>query len=100
MGVSETRGGERVRPQQSKGSTRMGRYRTDLTFRRITPEESRIYRGGAIVGEVHRQEDILNAGRHYYVIHLSEDHRGPVKVHERDRIRAEAQRLVDTHPLS
>ena len=40
----------------------MGRYRTDLTFRRITPEESRIYQDGAIVGEVYRQEDILNAG--------------------------------------
>ena len=55
----------------------MGRYRTDLTFRRITPEESRIYQDGAIVGEVYRQEDILHAGAHYYVIHLSEDHRGP-----------------------
>ena len=77
----------------------MGRYRTDFTFRRITPEESRIYQDGAIVGEVYRQEDILNADRHYYVIHLSEDHRGPAKVHARHRIRAEAQRLVDTHPL-
>ena len=77
----------------------MGRYRTDLTFRRITPEESRIYQDGTIVGEVYRQEDILNASRHYYVIHFSEDHRGPVKVHDRARIRAEAQRLVDTHPL-
>ena len=48
----------------------MGRYRTDLTFRRITPEESRIYQDGAIVGEVYRQEDVLNAGRHHYVIHL------------------------------
>ena len=63
----------------------MGRYRTDLTFRRITPEESRIYQDGAIVGEVYRQEDILHAGAHYYVIHLSEDHRGPVKVHDRAR---------------
>ena len=45
----------------------MGRYTTDLTFRRITPEESRIYQDGAIVGEVYRQEDILNRGRHHYV---------------------------------
>ena len=57
----------------------MGCFRTDLTFRRITPEESRIYQDGTIVGEVYRQEDILNRGRHYYVIHLSEDHRGPVQ---------------------
>ena len=61
---------ERTRPRHTKGSTQMGRFRTDLTFRRITPEESRIYQDGAIVGEVCRQEDILNAGAHYYVIHL------------------------------
>ena len=77
----------------------MGRYRTDLTFRSVTPEESRIYQDGAIVGEVYCQEDILNAGAHFYLIHLAEDHRGPVKVHDRARIRAEAQRLLDTHPL-
>ena len=77
----------------------MGRFRTDLTFRRITPEESRIYQDGTIVGEVYRQEDILNPGAHYYVIHLSEDHRGPVKVRDRARIRDTAQRLVDSHPL-
>ena len=77
----------------------MGRFRTDLTFRRITPEESRIYQDDTIVGEVYRQEDILNAGRHHYVIHLSEDHRGPVSVQDRARIRDTAQRLVDTHPL-
>ena len=77
----------------------MGRYSTDLTFRRITPEESRIYQDGTIVGEVYRQDDILNAGRHYYVIHLTEDYRGPVRVRERSRIREVAQRLVDSHPL-
>ena len=93
-------GEERENPPTSdERSTRMGRHRTDLTFRRITPEESRIYRDGDCVGEVYRQEDVLNAGAHYYVIHLSEDHRGPVKVHDRARIRTEAQRLVDTHPL-
>ncbi len=77
----------------------MGRCRTDLTFRRITPEESRIYQDGEIVGEVYRQDDILNPGEHYYVIHLTEDYRGPVRVHERARIREVAQRLVDSHPL-
>ena len=55
-------GTERTRPPGTKGSTQMGRFRTDLTFRRITPEESRIYQDGTIVGEVYRQEDILNRG--------------------------------------
>lgn len=53
----------------------------------------RIYQNGSIVGEVYRQEDILDAGR------LSEDRRRSVKVDDRHLIWAEAQRLVDTHPF-
>ena len=70
-----------------------------ITFKRITPHESRIYDDGDCVGEVYRQPDILKPGAHYYVVHLSEDYRGPVRVQERFRIRDVAQRLVDTHPL-
>ena len=70
-----------------------------ISFKRITPYASRIYDAGDCVGEVYRQDDILNPGQHYYVVHLSEDCRGPVRVRERGRIRDVAQRLVDTHPL-
>ena len=70
-----------------------------ISFKRITPHESRIYDAGDCVGDVYRQDDILNAGEHFYVIHLSEDRRGPVRVRERGRIRSVAQRLVDTHAL-
>ena len=70
-----------------------------ISFKRITPHESRIYDAGDCVGEVYRQDDVLNAGEHYYVVHLGEDHRGPVRVRERDRVRAVAQRLADTHAL-
>ena len=71
----------------------------DITFKRITRDKSRIYQDGTIIGEVYRQDDILDAGAHHYVIHLSEDYRGPVRVQERHRIREVARRLVDTHPL-
>ena len=71
-----------------------------ISFKRITPHESRIYDAdGDCVGEVYRQDDILKPGAHYYVVHLSEDGRGPVRVRERGRIRDVAQRLVDSHPL-
>ncbi len=71
-----------------------------ISFKRIAPDESRIYDAdGDYVGEVYRQPDILMPGAHYYVVHLSEDHRGPVRVHERTRIRDVAQSLVDSHPL-
>ena len=72
---------------------------TRIAFKRITPEESRIYQDGTIIGEVYRQDDILKPGSHYYVVHLSEDYRGPHRVRARSSIRAEAARLVDTHPL-
>ena len=71
-----------------------------IAFKRITPEQSSIYDAdGDFVGEVFRQPDILNPGMHFYVVHLSEDGRGPVRVHSRARIREVAQRLYDTHPL-
>ena len=70
-----------------------------IEFKRIAPHESRIYDDGDCVGEVHRQRDILNPGEHYYVVHLTEDYRGPVRVRERARIRDVAQSLVDSHPL-
>ena len=70
-----------------------------IEFKRIAPHESRIYDAGDCVGAVFRHDDILEPGEPYYVVHLSEDSRGPVRVRERGRIRDVAQRLVDTHPL-
>ena len=72
---------------------------TAIAFKRVTPEECRIYQDGCIIGEVYRQDDILKPGSHYYVVHLSEDYRGPHRIHHRGKIRSETARLVDTHPL-
>ncbi len=70
-----------------------------VTFKRLTPHESRIYADGDHVGDVYRQDDILSPGQVFYVLHLFEDPRGPRRVHDRRRIREVAQRLVDSHPL-
>ena len=72
---------------------------TGIAFEDINPHESRIYHDGDHVGDVYRQADILERGSHYYVIHLTEDGRGPVRVHERSRIREVAAQLIATHPL-
>ena len=69
-----------------------------ITFRRITPLESRIYAGGDHIGEVYRHDDILSPGRHFYVVILDEDPRGPIRVHERSRIREAAELRLRTHP--
>ena len=70
-----------------------------VTFKRITPRESRIYADGEHVGDVYRQDDILAAGRVFYVVHLVEDPRGPQRVHDRSRIREVARRRLASHPL-
>ena len=70
-----------------------------ITFKRIAPDESRIYSDGDHVGDVYALDDILAPGRRYFVIHLDEDPRGPRRIHERRRVREVAQSLVDSHPL-
>lgn len=37
-------------------------YRTDLTFKLAAPGEVRIYRDGQLVGDIFKDEDILNPG--------------------------------------
>ena len=71
-----------------------------ISFKRITPEESRIYDAdGDHVGDVYAQDDILNSGRRVYVIHLSEDPRGFVRVTDRARIRQVAEQRLLSHPF-
>ena len=72
---------------------------SQVTFKRITPQESRIFADGHYIGDVYRHDDILHRGQHYFIVHLDEDPRGPRRVHDRSRIREVAQRLVDTHPF-
>ena len=73
---------------------------TGITFKRIAPDESRIYdAAGDHVGDVFALDDPLRAGARYFLVHLDEDPRGPYRVHERSRIREETARLVATHPL-
>lgn len=70
-----------------------------VTFERIGPGESSIRLDGECVGSVYRLPDSFNPGAHYYAVHLDEDWRGPVYVHDRARLREVAERLVDTHPF-
>ena len=77
----------------------MGRYRTDLTFQRTAPDEVRIYRSGEYIGDIYKDEDVLQPGRFHYLIWLAEDWRGWKRVTERSQLRAETERWVDTHPF-
>ena len=70
-----------------------------ITFRRVAPDEARILADGEYVGDLYRQDDILEPGAVFYVVHLDEDPRGPARVHERTRIRELAEERVRSHPL-
>ncbi len=59
-----------------------------ITFKRVTPEESRIFADGEYVGDVYRHDDILREGAHYYVVSLDEDWRGPVRARTARRPRS------------
>ena len=72
---------------------------TDITFRLVSTDEADVLADGEYVGGLYRQDDILHPGTVFYVLHLSEDPRGPVRVHERHRVRATARQLLETHPM-
>ena len=72
---------------------------TGIAFRRIDEHEALIVADGETVGGLYRQDDVLQEGAHYYVVVLDEDWRGPVRVHERHRIREIAEERIRTHPL-
>ena len=71
-----------------------------VTFKPIASDESRICDAdGDYVGDVYAQDDILNPGSRVYVVHLNEDPRGFVRVHERHRIREVAEERLRSHPF-
>ena len=77
----------------------MGRYRTDLSFHLAAPDEVRIYRSGEYIGDIFKDEDVLNPSRFHYLIWLAEDWRGWKRVTERSRLRAETEQWVESHPF-
>ena len=72
---------------------------TGIAFRRISPDESRIYLDGDHVGDVYALDDPLCADARYFVVHLDEDPRGPCRIDDRNRIRDVAESRVRSHPL-
>ena len=71
----------------------------EITFKRMSPHESKIMLDGEYVGDVYRQADVVNRGKHFYIAHLDEDVRGPVRIHDRSRIRETVERMVRSHPF-
>ena len=75
----------------------MGRYRTALTFKLVAPDEVRVYRDGDYIGDIFKDEDILNPGRFHYLIWLYEDRRGWKRVTD-PRPAPRDRRALGRHP--
>ena len=59
----------------------------DISFERTTGNEARILCDDDWIGNLLRHRDVLEPGSHYYIVHLFDDPRGPIRVHDRSRIR-------------
>ena len=70
-----------------------------IRFKRTLPNHAHMYHGEELVGELTRQPDLLNAGSWFYVIHLFDDMRGPIRVHDRKRVREVAEQCIRTCEL-
>ena len=75
----------------------MGHPRPRLEFRRTDEDEVSVYRDGDLIGHIYRHEDVLDSGRYFYLIWLSDDYRGWKKVTDRRVLRAEVDRWIATH---
>ena len=70
-----------------------------VEFKRTGDDEVRIYKDQTCIGDIYRDEDILNPGQHYYIIWLSEDYRGRKKVRNRSLFRQTVDHWIATPPV-
>ena len=70
-----------------------------IRFKRTLPDHAHMYHGEELVGKLTRQPDLLNSGSWFYAIHLFDDMRGPVRVHDRKRVREVAEQRILTCEL-
>ena len=71
---------------------------SQISFKRVRSDESRIYADGEYVGNVYVHDDILSPGRRVYLVLLKDDPRGWQAVHDRSRIREVAATRLLSHP--
>ena len=70
-----------------------------IGFRQGAADEWRITQNNETVGDVYRHRDILDPQASYFVVHLAEDPRGFVRVHDPARVRDIVRDRLQSHPL-
>ena len=70
-----------------------------VTFQRVADDEARILADGEYVGDLYRQRDILAPDAVLFIVHLEDDPRGFVRVHQRRHVLEVAVERIRTHPF-
>ena len=72
---------------------------SDITYKRISNDETLIYEDGKVVGDVFRHHDCLNPGAFVFFVHITEDPRGAHLVPSGTAIDTTVKLALETHPL-
>ena len=72
---------------------------SDITYKRISNDETLIYEDGKVVGDVMRHHDCLNPGAFVFFVHITEDPRGAHLVPSGTAIDTTVKLALETHPL-
>ena len=70
-----------------------------IDIREATPEHARIYEDGDLIGEIFRDESAIDDDPPFYVVHLTEDPRGPKRICVNENLFETVHWMVDSHPL-
>ena len=70
-----------------------------IHFKRTLPDHAHIYHDQELVGELTKQTDLLKHGSFFYVVHMFDDRRGPIRVHDRNRVLEVAEQRIRTCEL-
>ena len=70
-----------------------------IGFRQGAADEWRIVQDDEHVGDVYRHRDILDEDAVFFIVHLAEDPRGFVRVHDPARVRDVVHARLQSHPL-
>ena len=71
----------------------------NIRFKQTVSDHAHMYHSQELVGELTRQPDVLKPGSWFYVIHLFDDVRGPIRIHDRKRIHEVAEQRIRTCEL-
>ena len=70
-----------------------------IHFKRTLSDHAHMYHDQELVGRTHKLPDFSTKVPSFYVVHLFDDRRGPIRVHDSNRILEVAEQHIRTCEL-